>query len=301
MKPYHRTDFIRIRDFLISTYAHFGKPLNWTIERWNFSISVARTMNGVSLEEWESQVAIWEQDQEIIGVVNAEGERDGEAFFQLSDTHLSLSILTEMFDFCESNLGKMENGKRTIYLHIPPEFTNAQEIAVDRHYTKLSATSPLSVYTLEQDLCVNLPDGFSFAFGDNVGAFKKGQAHAQAFGYFNEKLYLERSYIAFQQMMETPDYRADLDIHVLSPSNEVAAFATLWYDQYNRIANLEPVGTIPKYRKMGLGRACIEQLATKIKQEGATKIYVGSNQDFYLKVGFQAAVQYHIWMKELSE
>ena len=96
MRPYHKQDFIKIRDFLVDSYAHFQRPYNWTLERWNFSISMARIMNGIPLEVWESQIAIWERDQAIVAVVNAEGEADGEAFFQMAHEHLPDDVLQEM-------------------------------------------------------------------------------------------------------------------------------------------------------------------------------------------------------------
>ncbi|WP_167935752.1 hypothetical protein [Halothermothrix orenii] len=34
----HEDDFIKVRDFLISTYNKFKRPFNWTIERWNFAV-----------------------------------------------------------------------------------------------------------------------------------------------------------------------------------------------------------------------------------------------------------------------
>ncbi len=119
MRPYSQEDFLRIRDFLVDSYSHFQRPYNWTIERWNFSVSMARIMNGVPLEKWESQIGIWEQGQEIISVVNAEGENDGEAYFQMAEEKIPRDILQEMFDSCEKKLGKESEGKRIIYLRLP--------------------------------------------------------------------------------------------------------------------------------------------------------------------------------------
>ena len=69
---------------------------------------MARAMHGVSLEAWESQIGIWEDGGKILGVVNAKGEDDGEAFFQVAHEDLPQDILMEMFSFCEAHLGKTE-------------------------------------------------------------------------------------------------------------------------------------------------------------------------------------------------
>ena len=152
---------------------------------------------------------------------------------------------------------------------------------------------------IPKKLPVQIAEGFSFKRGDLVSDVDKGEAHARAFGYVEETVYRERSPIGYQAMSETPDYRPDLDLYVLSKDHEIAAFATMWYDQQNRIGILEPVGTIPQYRRMGLGRACIMQLANQVRQEDGLKIYVGSTQDFYQRLGFQAIGVYSVWVKEV--
>lgn len=301
MKPYHKEDFIRIRDFLVDTYAYFQRPYNWMIERWNFSISMARVMNGIPLEVWESHVAIWEHEQVIVGVVNAEGEGDGEAFFQLAHEDIPHDILREMFTFCEARLGKEEKGKRVVYLRIPLGNLRIEQMALSRKYTQLPGREFVSELDVKREFTVALPQGFSFVYGNDLPNEEKGKAHAKAFGYQDQAIYRDRSPIAYQEVSETPDYRAELDIWVMSPGKEVAAFATMWYDERNRIGILEPVGTTPQYRRMGLGRASIMQLANQVRQEGGKKVYVGSGQDFYQRIGFQASEQYSVWVKEVTD
>ncbi len=300
MKCYSKEDFIRVRDFLVDTYTYYQRPFNWTIERWNFAISMARVMNGVPLEEWEAHIAIWEQDQEILAVVNTEGEAAGEAFFQIAHEHLPQDILQEMFTFCEDHLGKKENGTRVIYLRIPHGNQRLEQLALTRNYVPQSKNEPVSELVLNQKFPIKLARGFSFKYGDQITHTDKGIAHARAFGYYDNSMYRDRSPLGYQQMSATPDYRPDLDIYVVSPQNEIAAFATMWYDQHNRIGILEPVGTIPEYREMGLGRASIMQLANQVLQEGCLKVYVGSGQDFYQRLGFRVKDLYGVWEKVVS-
>jgi hypothetical protein len=300
MKRYIKNDFIRIRDFLIDTYAKFQRPVNWTIERWNFSISVARIMNGMEMDEWESQIGIWEHDQEILAIVNTEGEREGEAFFQLGTYDVPDALIQEMFSFTESHLGVIQDNKKIIYLRISPFFPRIEAFAVDRGFTKLDKSSPIAELILNEEYSVTLPRNFHFVYGDAINSEDKGMVHAKAFGYADEDIYTKRSAVAFQEMRTTPDYRPEYDIHILSPEDEIAAFATLWYDKRNQIGILEPVVTIPKYRKMGLGRANIMQLANQLRQAGGARLYVGSEQDFYIRVGFHAYKKYGIWKKVIE-
>jgi GNAT superfamily N-acetyltransferase len=50
-------------------------------------------------------------------------------------------------------------------------------------------------------------------------------------------------------------YRADVDIVAVAPDGTLAAYTMGWYDERNRSGEFEPVGTLARYRRMGLARA----------------------------------------------
>lgn len=96
-------------------------------------------------------------------------------------------------------------------------------------------------------------------------------------------------------MRNAPDYIPEYDVVILDQNNEVAAFTTLWYDELNKIGILEPVGTIPKYRNKGLGKAVIYEAINRVKDKGVERIFVGSDHSFYLSMGFSLAYSKEIW------
>ena len=102
---------------------------------------------------------------------------------------------------------------------------------------------------------------------------------------------------AYQLLRKAPDYRPELDLSVVDENNEIASFTTVWYDESNRIGMLEPVGTIPSYRRMGLAKAVIFEGINRIRKLGAKKIYVGSDQKFYLSIGFTVEYEKEVWQK----
>ena len=300
MRPYTEDDFVKIRDFLVSTYGYFQRSYNWTIERWNFSVSLARTMHDISMDAWASQIGIWEENGEILGVVNAEGEDSGEAFLQLAHEHLPEALLQEMLAFCEARLGKVEDGKRTVRLFIPSGDARLEVLAQGRGFVRQAWVDHDGVLEVTGEFAVELPEGYTLADGTSVTPEEKGGAHAKAFGYADDPVYPPRAVEGFRRMIETPDYRADLDMHVRAPDGEVAAFATMWYDAANQIGILEPVGTIPAHRKLGLGRAAINHLVNLVRKEGARRIHVGSDQAFYQRLGFVIREKYTVWTKVVA-
>jgi predicted N-acetyltransferase YhbS len=295
-KKYEPNDFIRVRDFLVNSFKTVGKGRNWTIERWNFSKSMSRVMHGVSIEKWESTIGIWEQDGNIIAVVSSEGEVRGEAFFQIGIEKFPQEILEEMFKFTEKKLAIEKDEKSIVQLRIPEGYNQGEDMALSRGYIKTKEYETTSAFHIDGSININLPKRFSIKNGHEVSDMEKGKAHARAFGYVNTK-YENISHFCYEAVRQTPNYRGDLDLYVVSEANEIAAFCTMWYDNINKIGILEPVGTIPEFRKMGLGRAVIGEATNRITKEGAETVYVGSEQKFYLTIGFNPEYKSNVWEK----
>lgn len=101
-------------------------------------------------------------------------------------------------------------------------------------------------------------------------------------------------------------YREDLDIVAVDPEGNFAAFCTVRIDPLSRIAELEPVGTHPDHRKLGLGRAVIcEGLRRVEKYEPSAMVIIGAAPSegarrLYESVGFVNEGPLHYWVKKLS-
>ncbi len=88
-------------------------------------------------------------------------------------------------------------------------------------------------------------------------------------------------------LTQAPSYVPELDLMVMSDQHEVAAFCTVWVDPVNHYAEFEPVGTVPRFQKRGLGVALLAYAHNRLRQmncplatvqswstsEGANKLY----------------------------
>jgi len=89
-------------------------------------------------------------------------------------------------------------------------------------------------------------------------------------------------------------YRDDLAVFAASPDGSLAAYAFVWYDEINRTAQLEPVGTRPDYRRRGLARAVSLFGMQQARAVGATRAVVSCRGDddypiprrLYRSIGF---------------
>jgi len=101
-------------------------------------------------------------------------------------------------------------------------------------------------------------------------------------------------------MQSAPNYKRNLNIVVVAPDGNYVSYCGMWYDEINKIGYVEPVATDPDYRKMGLGKAAVLEGVRRCKELGANKVYVVSNQQFYLNIGFEIIYKIEAWLKYLD-
>ncbi len=101
-----------------------------------------------------------------------------------------------------------------------------------------------------------------------------------------------------EELQKAPDYRKDLDLYVVSPDGKHVSCCIVWYDDYNRIGILEPVGTHPDFRGRGLGKGVVLEGIRRAAALGAETVWVGSGQRFYEEIGFQKKCKSYRWTKK---
>ncbi|MEW6524940.1 MAG: GNAT family N-acetyltransferase [Bacillota bacterium] len=105
---------------------------------------------------------------------------------------------------------------------------------------------------------------------------------------------------AFRELQKARDYRKDLDLFVVAPNGDYAAFCTVWVDEKNPYANFEPVGTHAEYRHLGLARALLNEGFRRMAAYGATRSFMVSDNQFYREVGFrETPYSFSAWIKYL--
>ncbi len=285
-------DFDRLRDFAVKTYNNSDYPLNWQIDRWNFCYSVVMEIKEYTVDEWFDGIKIWFKDDEIIAIVNWEGERRGEAFIQVLHSDLPDSLFNEMLDFVEL---KLRSGEDFVEVRISSKLPRLIELALKRDFIKQDWEETLTAMGVTKKE-ISIPSGYEIIDGKSVTGLMKSDAHHSAFGYKRDPGDRERFASGFQRMMHMADYRQKLDLHMIY-EGEIVAFACLWFDKANKCAVLEPVGTNKKHHKKGLAKALIYEGMNRIGELGATKLYVYSKQPFYLAIGFEPVAEWPVFRK----
>jgi ribosomal protein S18 acetylase RimI-like enzyme len=102
---------------------------------------------------------------------------------------------------------------------------------------------------------------------------------------------------SYRNVMRAWPYRSGFDHIVVAPGGRFAAFALGWLDEANALGELEPVGTHPDYRRLGLARsACIATLRA-LHGAGARHCLVyavggAAAIDLYTGIGFRSRARH---------
>jgi len=139
-----------------------------------------------------------------------------------------------------------------------------------------------------------LPDGFRLRTMRELdgGVAARVSVHQESWREFGTHV----TDVTYPRVMETWPYRDDLDLVVEGPDGRLVAFALAWYDDANRVGEFEPVGTDPRFRRQGLGRAVNLFGLQRLRDVGATHAIVQCRGDnghpvprhLYESVGFSA-------------
>jgi predicted N-acetyltransferase YhbS len=309
----HNRDFLRIRDFLVETFSLTDRPLNWRLERWNYArcfITPMLATEGVDQPDmsayraavrlFDASTGVWENEAgDVVGVVNIEhADRShsgwGEAFLQRHPDYDSL--LPEMLDFAETYLRNQE--RNLLFLPIYDYDETLLALVRTRGYQRNDGYALWdAVFTVQGNLPDHiLPEGYRLqSMADENDLERRRKAFGLGFNHPDPRDW--PSLLAYKGLQEAPDYRPELDLYVVAPDGEFASFCIAWWDERNRIASLEPVGTVPEHRRKALARAVVLEAIRQVAALGAEEVFVGSDQAFYLSLGFELKYAGHHWKK----
>lgn len=142
-----------------------------------------------------------------------------------------------------------------------------------------------------------LPEGFHFVSPNEYEIDRiskccwKGFDHEQSEGIWDHQ-YEQSNYL----VAAAPHATMDLAAVIADEKGEYACYAGMWWTPENKLAYMEPLCTIPEYRRRGLASAALSELYRRTKALGATHMTGGDN-GFYRAIGYQPAVKWTYWKK----
>lgn len=314
LREYRPEDFLPVRDFLVANYRAYEPPVNWDLVRWNFAryycapmlgargmaetpAAVPDTTGVTSMEavrRWEESIGVWvNEEEDIVGVVCPDEyvpwhPAFGQAFLQRRPDYDHL--LPEMLAYAEQTFV----GQGVTRLYVGGRDGAQADAAANRGFVR---DDEPCLHYLEYDLSdipeANLPPGYRFqSMAEDNDLERRRRVVSLCFGHKEPNEWTTA--FAYRELQRAPDYRMDLDLIVVRPDGEYVACTIGWVDLHNKLATLEPVGSL----QIGMGREVVMEGLRRVAALGAEVARMDSNLKFYEKIGFRKRFPIYRWVKE---
>jgi ribosomal protein S18 acetylase RimI-like enzyme len=238
-------------------------------------------------------MGLWEDKNELVGIACYEMDI-GECFISIKQSYETL--LPEIISYSENNLFKKDNDKKILSVWVTDKEERKIKLLEKAGYQKVHS-EPVTIFPYEKSFPERkLPKGFSvLSLEDECDLKKVHDCIWYGFDHGPEpdpEEFDERTNIR-----NGPNFRNDLTTIIKSPDGKYACFAGMYMDEQNKYAYLEPLATIPEYRRLGLATIALVEGMKKTKALGA-KYCFGGTREFYHSIGFETIGNRELGKKE---
>ena len=277
------TDFERVYSFFQNNYVRYLRNGHWACQAWAYA-------HGLPWFDFvrHYKIGLWEDSGEIIAVCTYEA-RPGEAFVFTASGYEYMK--PELLEYAENNLYALDESMnkklRVSTSTVEPEFT---QLLISKGYT-FAWEYDVTVYDYNKGMpSSDCPTGFKVITFDEENEYQKA-ANAVWKGFDKKG---DNDLDGYMLGHSIPHFRKDLLFIAKADNGDYCSYGLVWLDEINSYAFLEPMSTVPQYRKKGLAKALLYEAINKTAKMGAKYMY-GGGDDFYKKIGFekQYAVQFY--------
>ncbi|MEE4562240.1 GNAT family N-acetyltransferase [Paenibacillus polymyxa] len=295
-RNYKDKDFTSVKDFLTSIFGKWPVGYVFLPSRWEY---IVHHPNMVPLknEGGFGHIGIWEKDGEIVGVAHFESEL-GEVYLDVDPEYTFL--YQEMIKYAEENLYEVkEDGQKCIEFHVPETHEELKNSLHERGYVLHSSIYEVySGRSLSDDLFnFDLPEGLIMR---NIQKKKDDEQRLRILwrGFDHEGEPDPKDLWMSDYMQCAPGYSPSLNMVIQNTEGNFVAYAGLWYDDFNKVAYVEPVCVDPDYRGQGLAKMALIEGMKRCRELGAENVYVASEIKLYKSLGFSRKGVNPSWIKK---
>ncbi len=263
--PYTHTDeeFEEMRALLSQSYLEERRPRNWRLalaENWAMGSRFLEPK-----EYFTSRVRLWRNgDGELAGFLIR-----GNMLVHPEVRYCDSDLVDEMLDWAEENWSGEGNNISALAYDWDEE---RQQQLTKRGYKNQKRIEEVRIYDLGRDYPEpELPDGFRIRSMKEVG-------DPQARVYLENNIWDASLDMAwFKGKSSAPSYSLDLDLVAVSPSGKLAASSLVWLYPTTRTAEIDPLGTHPEFRRLGLARAMVLESFKHMQAHDMQYAYIASD------------------------
>ncbi|MHA2175536.1 MAG: GNAT family N-acetyltransferase [Candidatus Hodarchaeales archaeon] len=297
-RPYNKqSDFDSIMKFLGNLYDRTKSYENWFPDR--FENSSDSREDGVRI--WEKTDGSYDPPKKvIIGLTARDSPRD---FFLNVDPEYRY-IEREMIERIEKmyhNIKDEKGKKGKLRINILEGNQTRENLLHEMgfqfenlygYYRIRSSKEPIPTH--------KCPDGFKIRAIEKEDYEQQALLIQRVFGHgewFNAEV--------LDWLANCSFHVPELDLIAVTPDNTIASFCTFRMDPHSKIVSLEPMGTNPDYRKLGLGKAILTEGIRRTMKYNPPFFYIDGAAStpaanrLYDVTGFSEKYAINSWSKEL--
>jgi len=260
---------LEMRQLIIESERDTAAPQSWQyalLENWRF----ADTDN--PLEFFQRNAHLWrDPDGRLVGFV-ASYHGDVKATLRVHPEHARL-LLPEMLAWLEERWRAL--GKPSLRVGCYRQDALRRELLRARGYVR---SLPMNcVYRYDLGLGwpdAGLPAGYRIASVREHGDID-GIIALESVTFETNRL--DRAW--YTAKSSAPGYSPDLHLHVLAPDGQLVAFAHGWPEVPGRRGEIDPVGTHPAHRRLGLAAAVVTACFGRMRDLGIENVYIAAEAE----------------------
>jgi len=276
--------FLEVRDFLagLEKDSYVILPFPWGRWEWMFSLEY---LDGRFLD----RIAIWKDDNVIVGLITYESNF-GDAYYVLAPGYESLK--PEVLGYARAEFVHEDKFR----ILIPDDDQEMQRLATFNGLHASKDKEAMSGFDADFPLDYSLPEGYSIvSLEDEYDLEKYNSVLWQGFNHGSDVPMDAKTLESRRKSLSGPDVVPGRNIAVRNTKGEFVSYCGTWYKDFTTSLLVEPVATIPAYRKLGLGKACVLEALSRGFRAGAKHALVGSDQAFYYRIGFYPVLACTWW------
>lgn len=272
------TDYFHVRNFLREVFLLNNRlEHSWNVARldywrWHFITTCQFT------PPFEQVTTAWEaEDGELAAVLHPFG--NGEIRLHVHPHYRSRELEGEIFAYAEQHFPEQMQNRKYIIVPVFADDVLRQEVLSQHGFTKRSGWN----HHYWRDLTVPLPATLTPAgyhirsMGDESKHPSRSWCSWRAFHSDEGDSNYDGDFSWYQNIQSAPLYRRDLDIVATTQSWEIAAFCTIYYDDYTRSAVTVLVGVAAEHWRRGLGKAVMLEGMQRLQKLGCTRVFSTAN------------------------
>ena len=300
-------EYWRAREFLRRLHVVRTRPSgNWHVGdfdywRWHWLENVVE--RPLDFHMWESAGG------EIVAVL-VQGD-PGVCHPMADPTVISDSLRHDMLEVAESELSsKSRDGRRFVFIWADETDDCMNGVLATRGYTLHESAHAVQANAWQAlpspPEAAPLPAGYSIrSMGDVDELPARSLASWRSFHPNEADQGANPTGDWYRNIQRAPLYRRDLDIVAIAPNGDVASFATCYFDDVVRTGDFVLVGTAPRHRRKGLGKAVVTEALRRLYDLGAIGAYVSWSESvpgaLYQSTGFTDYEIGRAWSRSLGE